>query len=568
MFTDLRRAPRAADRSVDLCVVGAGPAGITLVDQLLDSGMSILLAEGGGWVPRAANQTLLAGDSVGYPMNLTTGRYSAFGGAATRWGGRCAMLEPLDLAGRPWIHPSGWPIGWEELRGYYDRAMLASNFQGIWDEDEAVMQRLRGTDPVLADSALREFLWRKAGGETTRRRLGKQDGYNWGVGRRERLRAARNVEVLLQANLIDLRCGPDGRTICSALFRSLAGHEMEVHAQRFVLCCGGVENPRILMELAEKYPAALEGAEHIGRYFGQHPRGNIVSVRMTREQKRKTDTLFGRFKRIDGEVPEHEIGFALSDAAQIEHELVNASAGIYDLPNDRSSWLAAKRIKDLVRAGRFGRELAGELFLILRDSPSLLSNLWRRYVTGRELVFSTSRATIVIDLEQKPRYDSRIFLSDDRDALGRRKATVEWKVSPIEIRTARFMAERIADAFRRLDLGTPTIADWVSNGDARPGDLEGTYHFIGATRMAETGAAGVVDRDAKCFGIDNLFVMGSSIFPTGGHANPTMTIVALSCRLADHIRAQSAQEVASFRPTLSHGGGWLVDRRRSGTAGR
>jgi choline dehydrogenase-like flavoprotein len=559
MFTDLRRTQRATDRSVDVCVVGAGPAGITLVDQLLDTGMSILLAEGGGWVPNAANQTLLAGDSIGYPMNLTTGRYSAFGGAATRWGGRCAMLQPLDLAGRPWIHPSGWPVGWEELRPYYDRAMLASNFRGIWDEDEAMMRRLRDAGPVLTDGALRDFLWRKAGGETTRKRFGKQDGYNWGVGRRERLRAARNVEVLLQANLVELRCSPDGRTISSAMFRSLEGRDVEVHAKRFVLCCGGVENPRILLELAEKYPARLEGADNIGRYFGQHPRGNIVDVRMTREQKRKMDALFGRFKQPGGEVPEHEIGFALSDAAQIEHELVNASAGIYDLPHDRSSWLAAKRIKALLRAGRIGRDLAGELLLILRDSPALLANLWRRYVTGGELVFSTNRATVVIDLEQKPRYDSRIFLADGRDALGRRRAAVEWKVSPVEIRTARYMAERISDAFRRLDLGTPTIADWVSNGDARPGDLEGTYHFIGATRMAETAADGVVDRDCRCFGMDNLFVMGSSVFPTGGHANPTMTIVALSCRLADHIRAQFAPNVAILHP---------AERRRAKAARR
>jgi choline dehydrogenase-like flavoprotein len=559
MFTDLRRTQGAADRSVDLCVIGAGPAGITVVDQLLDTGMSIVLAEGGGWAPAAANQTLLGGESFGYPMNLTTGRYSAFGGAATRWGGRCAMLEPLDLAGRPWIHPAGWPIGWEDLRRYYDRAMLASNFPALWGDDEAMMQRIRGTGSALTDGALRDFLWRKAGGETTRRRLGKQDGFNWGVGRRERLRAAGNVEVLLQANLVDLRCSPDGRTIRSALFRSLEGRQVEVHAKRFVLCCGGVENPRILLELDATRSAHLDGRDNIGRYFGQHPRGNIVSVRMTRQQKQKADRLFGRFKQGGEDISEHEIGFALSDSAQIEHELVNASAGIYDLPHDRSSWMAAKRIKGLLESGRIGREIGHELLLVLRDSPALLSNLWRRYVTGRELVFSTGAATIVIDLEQKPRYDSRIFLADDRDALGRRKAAVEWKVSPVEVRTARFMAERIADAFRRLDLGTPTVADWLANGDVQPGDLEGTYHFIGATRMAETAADGVVDRDCKCFGVTNLFVMGSSVFPTGGHANPTMTIVALSCRLADHIRAESAL-TSNVLP--------MAGRRRAAATGR
>lgn len=541
MFADLQKLRRVQTRSVDICVVGAGPAGITLVDEMLTSGQSILLAESGGLSPNTANQALCVGESVGHPMNLMAGRYRAFGGSAIRWGGRCAMLDPLDMEARPWIAHSGWPLGWDELRPYYDRAKLSSNFEELWDDDHAFLERTGRVRPALQDDGLRCFLWRKAAPYTSgwagRVRLGKQDGFNWGTARRERMRLAPNLEVLLHANLVALHPSEDGSRIQSATFRSLSGTEIEVTAQTFILCCGGIENARLLLEMGETTRARLDGRDHVGRYFAQHPRGPVLSVRMNAAQRSRMAENFGIFRHRANGGFQYEIGFCLSEEAQRTHRLVNASAGVYSLPDPKSGWNAAKRMKVNWRSNR--RRLAGDVATVIADLPNVAGNLFRRFITGRPLIFSPHEVSVVVDLEQEPRADSRISLSETRDELGLRQAVIDWKISAVEYRTAAFMAERIAKEIRRLDLGDPEVADWVYDRDAQGQGLEGTFHFMGTTRMASSPSDGVLDADARCFGLDNLFVMGCSVFPSGGHANPTLTIIALAIRLADHLLGRS-----------------------------
>jgi len=254
--------------------------------------------------------------------------------------------------------------------------------------------------------------------------------------------------------------------------------------------------------------------------------------------------MFNTFHRPPWTPVEYEIGFALDPAFQRQNQLVNASAVLVYTPGERSAWSAIKRLKSMVRARRVQPSALADSARAVGRFP--VGNLARRFLVGREVIHRDPVINVVIDLEQMPVRDSRIYLSNERDALGVPRIVVDWRISDIERRTAALFATTLRREFERLKLGTIRLADWLTSGKPlTDSDLAGNYHYIGATRMSVQPEQGVVDINAKVHGIDNLYVAGASIFPTGGHANPTLTIVALTLRLADHLRAISG---SSGRP--------------------
>jgi choline dehydrogenase-like flavoprotein len=144
--------------------------------------------------------------------------------------------------------------------------------------------------------------------------------------------------------------------------------------------------------------------------------------------------------------------------------------------------------------------------------------------------------------EQAPNPDSRVLLSAERDALGSRRADLAWRLGEIDKHTARVFARTLDAELRRLGKGSVTPSDWLSEpGPGWPVDPTignhplANYHQLGGTRMGDDPRQSVVDADCRVHGYANLYVAGSSVFPTGGWANPTLTIVALALRLADHL---------------------------------
>lgn len=279
----------------------------------------------------------------------------------------------------------------------------------------------------------------------------------------------------------------------------------------------------------------MDGADNVGRYLTQHPRGSIGSIMCSKAQASRLQRSFNVFQRPPRALVEYEVGFALTADAQVRNQLVNASASIIYEASDESSW---GRLKRLLRSTKQSRAMSPRNLLPALGALSRLPirNLVRRFVLGREIHHAQPSVHVDIDLEQRPLRESRIVLGDDRDSLGVRRVVVDWRISEIERRTARFFADALAVQLEKLDLGRLEKAQWLDDG--QPMGLFGNYHFIGTTRMSASPSDGVVDRDARVFGVDNLYVAGASIFSTGGHANPTMTIVALACRLADHIRSR------------------------------
>ena len=546
MLLDLQDPSAPLQFACDVLIVGAGPAGITIAKELSGSGLRVCLAEAGGWQEEADTHALYAGRSVGHPMDLEAGRHRLFGGSASNWGGRCAELDPIDFEARNWVAHSGWPIDLAELSPYYERAKIAGNFTNGWEDDAAGLASIGRSVPDFGSDEVLPYVWRSASRDmpiTWRSALkfGYGPRFDWGRSYRDVLVADDETFVVLHANLVALAGADDGSLLHEATFRSLNGHGLVVRARSFVLCCSGVENARIALNLPGPLRARLDPHGNLGRYFAQHPRGRILSVDTTRAQGRRLQKTFNIFARPPRFPVQYELGFALSEAAQRRHEVLNASAAFYYFARETSAWAAARRLRERLRARSFSAAALGDVATLVRGSGAALKDAYKKYVSGFELMNPDPLAEVHIDLEQQPDPESRIRLDTATDPLGIPKVVVDWRISELERKTARVFAEGIGRVLKRLDLGEPVLADWLNSSEPlREEDLHGNYHFIGATRMAATPAEGVVDADCRAFGLENLYFAGASVFPTGGHANPTLTIVALAIRLADHLRAELA----------------------------
>lgn len=511
----------------DVCLIGAGAAGISVAQAFAGSRFSVCLLESGGLGAEADTQSLYEGDVTGHAMTMDVGRYRVLGGSTSKWTGRCGMLDDIDFASRPWVPHSGWPIDLDDLEPYYKAAQLICGFAEPWIEDEHAA-RMLGVPPTN-DSRLRNFMWRYAP-------IGNRVYRNWGVEYRQLLQDAGNVDTILHANMTKWHASPDGGQVEAVTISTLDVRQRVVRARTFVLCGGGLESTRLFLSSADDVPGGLgSGYGMAGRFFMQHPRGRIGRLEANARTALALQDRHAIFGVRDG--LQYETGFALTERAQREGGLLNASVILtYDADPD-SGWAAFKSLASTEPEGperTYGR--AGTLMRMAKDPRSIASNLWRKGRQKRHAAFPVSGIDLLIDLEQTPDPDSRITLSSDRDRLGMRKARVDWRIGDDERRTAAQFGHFLADHFTRTGGGKVELDDWVHDSGPVGDELTGTYHHIATLRMSQSPRDGVVDGNCRVHGVDNLYVSSCATFATGGHVNPTFTIVALGLRLADHIR--------------------------------
>jgi choline dehydrogenase-like flavoprotein len=539
MLWDLSGNRAGLPAKFDVCIVGAGPAGITIARELRNTGLSVLLAETGGMKEVQRTDDLNRGYNVGHTSRMEQGRHRTFGGSSTRWGGRCAMLDPIDFDDREWIPKSGWPFSYESMLPYYEKAKTVCNFWTPWVDDRTALQKLGITMPALRTTAFNPYIWRvppsylKSAWRTwvVRSRL---KAFDWAEAYGKDLLTAKEVHVLLNATLVELHASDDSTRVSSGRFVSFGGDRAMIESKVFVLCGSGIENARILLAAPAALQQRMNSHDTVGRFLMQHPRGVIASVRTNARGAMRLQKLFNMFQRPPNVPEEFEVGFALTDEAQRTNRLVNASAVLRYRPGQQGAWQALKALKLALREGRVRPSVIAKAAAGMLRLP--VGNLMRRYLLGREVRHADAVIDIVIDLEQVPDASSRITLSNDTDTLGVCRAIVDWRISETERRTSRFFAEALKQEFERLDLGTVELAGWLNDGVPLTEEhLSGNLHYIGATRMSADPRDGVVDENGRVHGVENLYVAGASIFPTGGHANPTLTIVALSLRLAHHL---------------------------------
>jgi choline dehydrogenase-like flavoprotein len=535
-FIDANRLPADATVDADICIVGAGPAGITVANQLDGSAQRVCLVESGDFAPDEDTQGLYEFDAIGHPVRenfMSRARY--FGGTSNLWAGRVMRLMPLDLRRRDWVPHSGWPIGYEVLDRYYPAAARMLKLPSPESVD-AVLQRSRAhrDERRLVDNADFEpnvSVWGKA-------------PVRFGSAYRRCLETSRNVSVHVNANVTGVELNRAGNRVEACTGRTLSGRQIAFRARRFVLACGGLETARLLLASRSVQRNGV-GNEHdlVGRFYMDHPRAVFGRVMLTRPVK--FHGLVG-VPVADGMA---QIGIQLRETVQEREQLLNSYLTLERQWSDQSARAYQSFVhsaKILLRKGYAGRRLAlsraqlariPELIYLLAPREIMPHPLYRvaRLVKDR-FARGISQLIMVNYSEQPPNPNSRVYLTERRDRLGMPRLALDWVIGPHETNTLVRLHELLDGHLRKNGMGR---VDHESTHDAGLRYTDASHH-LGTTRMAATPREGVVDEHCQVFGVGNLFIAGSGVFPTAGHANPTLTIVALAMRLADHLQAEAA----------------------------
>lgn len=552
MIIDARTLPALHHLEADLCIVGAGAAGITLARELTGSGLSVILAEGGA-EDGGESLSPFHGDVVDprhAPLDLY--RCRGLGGTTSLWGGRCLPFDSVDFEQRPWVPHSGWPFGRRDLDPYYRRAMeYCDAGEFVWWSHQALAdpppQMIPGfSDPDLVTEYIERFSLPTHFGRRHRAALAK----------------APDVTVLLNANCTRVGLSAFGNRAEVLHFASRPGHMFSVSAHGYVLATGGLETTRLLLISDDVLSEGVGNAYGlVGRYYQCHIEGKMGLLRLRPDIKgvihgyeRDPLGVYCRRRLWVSEEAQRRLGL-MNFVARCEHPAIAD-------PAHRSGILSAMWLSQTFLKKEYGRKiatfglngggeggggaaglarLAGHLRNVVVDSRTLLPFAlhWvrNRRFSERQLPYVTipNRDNVFhldYNAEQSPNPESRVTLSPERDAFGRRRLKVDWRTTAQD-------HDNVAACYRlmRDRLRAAGIGDLDFDEDRLRGEFNAIGgHHIGTTRMARHPSQGVVDPEGRVFGVDNLYISSAATFPTGGYANPTLTIVAMACRLAEHLR--------------------------------
>ncbi|MDZ4873497.1 MAG: Oxygen-dependent choline dehydrogenase [Chroococcidiopsis cubana SAG 39.79] len=564
MLVDALKLPAETLVETDICIIGAGAAGITLARELRDRPEQVCLLESGGFDYEEQIQSLYAGENTGlayFPLKEARGRY--FGGSTNLWGGWSRPMDEIDFEHRPWMPYSGWCFPKAELDPYYERAQTACHL-GPFEYDldywqEGLAQQQRRQVPFSTTDELATYLWQII--PSTHLRFG--EAY------RAQIEQASNITTYLHANVLEIETNDSAQAVTRLRVASSDGKQFSVAAKIFVLAAGGIENPRLLLA-SNRVQSGGVGNQHdlVGRFFMEHP--YLISGKL--QPSRQIPLYTGRNCRIDETFVATALG--LSKEVQKREQILNFAARL--IPYEEEWVRAAIRLKQLGKPRAVGHQAFPKLqehkehrrkyfpsikegnkhsndTTLIQDLMTAIANVDRiaakvyAKASNKLLKKGSSKQPQLCEThligEQAPNPDSRITLSRDRDKLGMNRVQLDWRLSPIDKYTIKRSQQLIAAEFERSGLGKMQIE--MGDDDASWRSLRGSYHHIGTTRMSHNPREGVVDEHCQVHGIHNLYIAGSSVFPTSGLSNPTLTIVALAIRLADRIQEQMSRAEAT-----------------------
>ncbi len=539
MFIDARTIAAGTALESTVCIIGGGIAGIAMALEFERQGIDTLLLESGGFKADKDTSDLYRGTNAGLPYAFADNCRTRFlGGSSNCWGGWCAPLQPLDLERRAWVAESGWPFTRAELQPFYERAHPYLRLGPVDFDVERWVRKIGRPDVFripLPSGRVEDHLTQFSAPS----RMGSVH--------RDALKRARHVRTLLQANVVDIETVAGSDAVSRVHVRTLGGSAFTVAARHFVLACGGIENARLLLASNKQRPAGLgNGHDLVGRYFTDHPRLTVGTVKLAPQWRRNKlyDIKFHYMNRaVCAEGTHVSAQFNLSRRVQQEEGLLNAMMWFSSEFAGEGTAAADALIRMKQRYhGKFDPSygVVADLARMAADPVNLVAFAAARLYQPRALI---RRVQLQIVSEPAPNRDSRVTLTNETDALGMLRVRVDWRITEQAKRTFDRTLAIFADELRRGGAGTLELPEpmegrpWPDT-PAQPWDNLGIWHHMGTTRMNDSPSDGVVDRHGKVHGLDNLYVAGSSVFPTFGANYPTITIAALAFRLADHIAAQ------------------------------
>lgn len=527
-------APEAV--TADVAIVGSGAAGQAAARRLLALGHSVVLLESGGFDHDEASADLNRGSIVGQEYHpLEHSRLRFFGGTTAIWGGRIAEFDAIDFERRDWVAGSGWPIGPDDFRTYLGEAR---EILGVGGVDTARLAR-----PQLLQRLSNEELavrWWSFDPVFDR----------FTIDRARDLEEAPRCTLMIHATVREVMVADDKGSIERLDVRTPSGRKIDVRARHYVLAAGGIENPRILLASNSVVHQGVGNAyDLVGRYFMEHPHAR--GGRIVGNAEWRWLSAFAK-RRVNG----IEISPSITPAESLQRRegLLNSALTVAVRQPAGGSYSLAKRaylhVKHRTAPTRTGRSMWKATKQLVRGYTGLTGPLhpWMmKRLNGLDLA-------LVIRAEQAPNPESRVLLTGEKDALGMPRAALDWKLLAIDVDSVVGLVAALDRESQRLGLGKVERASWLGDPNKHWVSDElvsahpiGGFHHMGTTRMSADPRRGVTDGWGRVHGLPNLHIAGSSLFPTGGWANPTLTILALTLRTADRISA----ELRSARPGLA-----------------
>jgi choline dehydrogenase-like flavoprotein len=542
MTIDANRLTNRSSFEAEICIIGAGVAGIALAHEFVGQETEVIIVESGDVRPQAETQSLAEGDNVGrsyYP--LTDACKRAIGGTSWSWrvelpggctGVRLRALDRIDFEERPGIPYSGWPISKQDLHPYYTRAHEKFHL-GPYDldaEDWFSLLRKKQT-PIVEDRDIETAVFHFADASLF------TDTYP------RVLEEASNVTILTNATATELITNEAATTVTNVEARNLSGQPIKISGSCYILALGGIQTPRLLLLSNQHMPEGLANQNDlVGRFFMEHPHDNAGWYVPSKVKIGESLASYQRPFEVEEGQP---IMAYWKPKAHVlmRKELPNYCASIRPKTDDywrihvsegwktlrrlwyaRESGLPEQPYRDVARAVAAFPELVDIAYEKIRQRVNAFavadSNKGARNYRLQQMS------------EQIPNPESRITLSPERDRFDQPRACLEWKLSNDDIRGIQKAQEIIDQTLQRAGLGHVVVASQEEINNR----VIGGYHHMGTTRMGSSPRRGVVDTNCKVHGVHNLYVAGSSVFPTSGCSNPTLTIVALALRLADHLK--------------------------------
>lgn len=543
MIFDARTVSDGEVFGADVCVVGAGAAGITVALELAKSSVSVVLVEAGGIDSGGASRKLYAGtvDDLDRHMQPDQDRHRQLGGTSAIWGGRCIPYDDVDFADRPHVPLGRWPIDRAELDPFYERAHT-------WCECGPFAYNRADALPQSSEDTIAGF---QDGDILTSTVERWSTPTNFGKRYRNDLRNAESLRVFVNGAVVDIALAVDAGRARHVEVATFAGTRFRVAAKAVVFAGGGLEGTRLLLASNSVCADGIGNhADWLGRTYMCHLHGGVSRVRFDPNRSvvfgYEVDPtgVFCRRRLTVSPEQQQKLGL-LNTYALLDRPLVGD-------PDHRSAVLslaflakrlAQKQSRERIGGGKYGLYWK-HIRNILLGSPQVVSFLprfgRRRFLHDRRLPSLLVRPksnvyNLYYHSEQVPNPDSRVTLTDTRDELGTPRLHIHYRITDQDVESVYRTHQEIGRELARQGCGSLEF----EQDDPRQQIRENRAvlgHHIGTTRMSSRPSDGVVNPDCRVHTVANLFVVSSSVFPTSSQAHPTLTIVALAIRLADHLK--------------------------------